>query len=126
MGREGYRPKDQHCDTYKANRDLCKNPANLDHDVEALIQYGSDGSVTATDPLLNDQLNAVLNLNLPFLLANRKAVLDNFKKFLKLRPGAIARPKWQQLLDQWNGATGDGGLRPYAGVVTYWIRKHLL
>ena len=43
MGGEGYRPKDQHCDTYKADRDLCKNPANPNHNVEAFIQYGSDG-----------------------------------------------------------------------------------
>lgn len=126
MGGEGYRPKDQHCDTYKADRDLCKNPANPNHNVEAFIQYGSDGSVTANDALLDEHLNAVLNLNLPLLKANRKAALDNFKKFLALRPGTIARAKWQQILDEWNRVPAAGDLIPFAGVVTYWIRKHLM
>ena len=43
MGGKGYRLKDQHCDTYKANRDLCRNPANPGDNVEAFILYGFDG-----------------------------------------------------------------------------------
>jgi hypothetical protein len=127
MGGEGFRPKDQHCDTYKADRDLCKNPAYPSHNVEAFIQYDlSDGSIVAVDSLFNEHLNSVLNLNMACLKATRKATLDAFKKFLALRPGTLSKARWQQFLNEWNGTTVAGDLLPYAGVVTYWIRKHLV
>lgn len=124
MGREGYRTKDQHCDTYKADRDLCKNPANFNDNVEAFIQYSSDGTITSSDAVFDEHLNTVLNLNLPFLKEHRRAALVGFKKYLALRTGRIAKDRWQKLLDQWSGRTAVD-LEPYAGVITYWIRKHL-
>ena len=125
IGGEGYRKKDQHCDTFKGDADLCRNPADATHNIEIRIRYLSDGTIEATDQLFNEHLNTVLNLNLPFLKANRKAVLDGFKRFLGLRAGKIKPEIWQKLLQQWDGDGHAGELEEYAGVVSYWIRKHL-
>ena len=37
MGGEGNPGRDQHCDTHKGERDLCRNPADPTHDVEAVL-----------------------------------------------------------------------------------------
>lgn len=78
MGNEGAPKKMQHCDTFKSDMDLSKNPAEPSHHVEDGIGYKADGSVYSSDPDFDDELNHVLNLNIHFLKTNRKAVLDSF------------------------------------------------
>ena len=66
----------QHCDTRKGSRDLKWNPADLDHHIETRVRYERDGSIHADEADFDGQLNEVLNLNLPLLKNNRKAVYD--------------------------------------------------
>ena len=67
------------------------------HNVEARISYLGDGTIKSTDVIFDTQLNEVLNLNVAFLVQNRKAVLEAFQKCLqagkKLDP-AKELPKW--------------------------------
>lgn len=75
LGGQGKPGKVQHCDTYKGDGDLCRNPANPAHNVDALIRYLSDGRITSSFDELNEQLDSVLNLNLESLKESRKQQL---------------------------------------------------
>ena len=73
MGNDGKRKADYHCDTSKGERDLSRNPANPLHHVEELTRFSGDGRIVSSGPAFDSELNEVLNLNLPFLVNNRKA-----------------------------------------------------
>jgi uncharacterized protein (TIGR02646 family) len=125
LGGQGKPGKVQHCDTYKGDKDLCRNPADPAHNVDALIHYLSDGRVTSSNEDLNEQLDSVLNLNLESFKESRKQELESFIKLLRLKPGKLNRAFWQRLLERETGANHDRELRPYCGVIIYWVRKHL-
>jgi uncharacterized protein (TIGR02646 family) len=125
LGGQGKPGKVQHCDTYKSDKDLCRNPADPAHNVDAVIHYLSDGRITSSVDELNEQLDSVLNLNLESLKESRKRQLESFIKLLQRKSGRLNRAFWQQLLDRETGANHDLELRPYCGVIVYWVRKHL-
>jgi uncharacterized protein (TIGR02646 family) len=124
MGGEGQRGSDQHCDTYKAEKDLSRNPADPTHNVEAHMHFLSDGTITSDNATFNHELNAVLNLNHPFLKTSRKQVVLALQKTLQRR-GTLTRQQWQRLHDEWRGQTNTGELHPFCSVVVYWIAKKL-
>jgi uncharacterized protein (TIGR02646 family) len=115
----------QHCDTYKGDKDLCRNPADPAHNVEATIHFQNDGCVTSTNTQLNGELNSVLNLNVEFLKNNRIGALESFKELYLRRNGTLTRNEWLRLLDDWTGANHNGELKPYCGVVIYWLKKRI-
>jgi uncharacterized protein (TIGR02646 family) len=116
----------QHCDTRKAFQALSKNPANPAHQVESFIRFLGDGVIESPDPTLNQELNDVLNLNLPWHRTNRVAVLQALVAAIPKRQGAFTREVLLRWIADWNG-DGDGGgdRRPYCHVVVYWLRKKL-
>jgi len=133
-GNEGQPPAKQHCDTHQGSSPLSKNPANPDHQIEEIISFPVDGSITSSDVQFNWELGCkkpdgnfergVLNLNLPFLRSNRKETLTAFfVEGLKKR-GELTSAQIQALLFKWRGDAA-GALKPYAPVVAYWLRKRL-
>jgi uncharacterized protein (TIGR02646 family) len=124
MGNTGQPWKDQHCDTRKGDRDLSRNPSNPDHQIEDFIRFLPDGRINSPDRRFDEELNSVLNLNLAFLVNNRKALLDGFLKVIS-RPGAFPRTKLEKWVREWNGESHVGDLEPYCQVVVYWLRKRL-
>lgn len=123
-GNEGSSDRDQHCDTRKGERDLSRNPANPNHHVEDLIRFQGNGRIASSTPAFEVELNDVLNLNAPFLMSNRRAVLDAFQKGLSRR-GQLSRALLEKWLRDWNGDSHPGQLRPFCQVVVYWLRKRL-
>lgn len=123
MGNEGQVHSDQHCDTFKGNRDLSRNPANPMHRVEEFVRYESSGKVSSNDPVFDAELDKILNLNVPILVNNRRAVLNSFIKMLKKR-GSPSKAKRRSLLEDWNGERSNGELKPFGQVVVYWLLKH--
>lgn len=117
LGGEGGRPKDQHCDTRKADSDLLWNPA----DPEARIRYGRDGSVRADDGKFNKQLDSVLNLNLPRLKNNRKSVLNAMLDWWSPRRKGMSKSRLEREVRRRTG--GDGPLEPYVGVAVWWLER---
>lgn len=120
LGNKGQPQKEQHCDTRKGDTSLSRNPANPAHYIEDVIQYLGDGRIKSSDATFNQDLNEVLNLNLAFLVNNRKAVLDGFMQ--SLAPGTISKAVWQKKFREWSETQE---LREYCGVVLYWLRKKL-
>lgn len=118
LGGNGRSEREQHCDTCKGNNDLCFSVCDTAHPIERQIRFLGDGKISANDAAIDEALNVVLNLNLPRLMSNRKAVLAAFQQRLQNgRPFDPARelPKWD------GSALGD--LPEFAQVVVYWLRK---
>jgi len=121
-GGHGRPGKEQHCDTYKGNTDLSINPADPACNVEHLIQFPGSGRIKSDDADLDRELNEVLNLNHPLLVANRKALLESFL-------GAIGKGQrnnswFQKRLEKWRGDHG-GELQPFNQVIVYYLCKKL-
>jgi len=74
MGGEGAPKRLQICDTRKRNAILSISPTNTSRNIEDLIKYKPNGEIYSTDNTLNEELESVLNLNLPRLVKNREAM----------------------------------------------------
>lgn len=123
-GGVGKPPKLQHCDTRKGDQLLSLNPANDGHDVERVLHYDKDGTSRSTDPEFDREINQVLNLNLPRLKNNRKAILQRL--ILEGPKHGDWNNRWlEKKLAQWNGETDANDLREYCQVIVYWLRKRL-
>jgi len=123
VGNEGMPRKHQSCDTHKGNQDLSRNPAAPMVKVEDLIRFLGNGRIESTDAAFDAELNGVLNLNMEFLVNQRKATLRAFQAgWEKRSPTRSALEKW---LADWNGESDPGDLKPYCQVVVYWLQKRL-
>ena len=111
-------PENQHCDTSKGDSDLCFSVCDPDHPIERQIRFLGDGTIKADDTAIDGALNVVLNLNLPRLISNRKAVLAAFQQ--RLQDGRRVDPARE--LPKWDGSE-PGDLPEFAQVVVYWLRK---
>src|ERR1700759_1884449 len=105
LGGKGKPPKFQHCDTRKEELDLSMNPADPAHDVERVIRYDPNGPIRSTGPVLDREINEVLNLNAPLLKNNRAAVLTGF---LQSGPktGNWNEAFLRKKVKQWSGESG--------------------
>ena len=127
LGGEGEPPQFQHCDTRKGERDLEWNPANPIHRIETRLRYELDGSIRAGEVDFDQQLDRVLNLNLPLLRNNRtgvlKAVLDWWTRERARTRGPVPRDRIVRERDKY--ATLDGDLTPYCQVAVWWLNQKL-
>ena len=124
LGHEDHVRFDQHCDTYKGDSNLSRNPANPEDRIEDSIHYLGDGTIRSDDTILDSEIDRILNLNCALLKNNRKAVLDGLIDALPKR-GDLPVATWERLLRDWNGESTTDNLREFCGVVVYWLRKRL-
>jgi hypothetical protein len=110
--------ENQHCDTAKGDADLCFSVCDPAHPIERKIRFLGDGTIKADDAPTDEALNVVLNLNMPRLVSNRKAVLAAFQQ--RLQDGRRVDPARE--LSKWDGRE-PGELPEFAQVVVYWLRK---
>lgn len=120
QGGHGRPEREQHCDTRKGNNPLCFSVCDPAHPIERQIRFLGDGTIKADDAVINEALNAVLNLNLPRLVSNRKGVLTAFQQRLQDR----RRVDSARELPRWDGSE-PGDLPEFAQVVVYWLCKRL-
>ena len=122
LGGEGQPFRFQHCDTRKGNRDLHWNPAEPAHAIESRVQYGADGTIKSDDAIFDNQLNEILNLNLPFLKNRRKGVLDGLLEWWR-RHGPVPRRRIEREVGR--HAPAHGELTPYCQVAVWWLDQKL-
>lgn len=123
LGGEGQPSRLQHCDTRKGNLTIRVNPAKPRSGLEDRLKYSPDGRIDSDEPELRQELNEVLNLNLPFLRNNRRRVLAAFQK--TLGKGNLNQTRIKKCLAQWNGESEPGNLPEYCQVIIYWLQKRL-
>ena len=122
LGGQSQPSNKQHCDSQKGDRDLRWNPADPEHLVETQVRYEPDGTIRADDDEFDQQLDEVLNLNLPWLKNNRKGILTAVLQWWK---GKKPVPKEQIQREIQRHAGGAGELRPYCQVTVWWLQKKL-
>jgi uncharacterized protein (TIGR02646 family) len=117
----------QHCDTKKGDQDLRWNPAEPAHHIETRITYALDGAIRADDAAFANQLNDVLNLNLPQIKNNRKGVLTALLDWWKTEKNRLNGPppkeRIEREIDQ--RTNGAGNLLPYCQVAVWWLGQKL-
>lgn len=124
-GNDGNPLPQQHCDTAKGDREISKNPAT--DNVEALIEYKLDGTICSNNQEFQRDINSVLNLNHPTLIAQRRAMIDSIKDsiggdFPNRRPGQ------NQLLNyitKFSSPNEKGQLKPFSQVVIWYLKDRI-
>lgn len=119
-----HRPRaEHHCDTRKGNRLLTIDP--LDHP-ERFLRYAADGSIRATAPTMQPELDDVLNLNLDRLKHNRKQAWDGAYAALKRGGARSFRPaSLRKELARTRQVDSQGKRREYCGYVAFYLEKKL-
>ena len=123
IGGEGNRPAEQHCDTFRKNRPLNRNPANTAHDVESPIRYTNGGAIESDNNELHDDIKT-LNLNCETLKGYRVTAIKTLNAVLDKKQGARTRRVREDLLDKYNGLQ-RGDLDPFCQVAIYFLKKSL-
>ena len=123
LGGERQPREHQHCDTRKGNLNLLWNPADPAHHVQKRISYETDGTIKSCDCEFDHQLNDVLNLNLPRLKDNRKAIRVGITEWWKKEQKPIPRQRLVQAIADRTVPHGD--LTPYIQVAIWWLEKKL-
>lgn len=127
LGGNGQPAHLQHCDARKGDSDLRWNPADTAHHIETRIRYELDGSIRADDAAFNDQLDQVLNLNLPLLKNNRKGTLDGVLDWWRRERdrGGGPVPRERFVRERGKYIAGNGEIAPYCPVAVWWLGQRL-
>ena len=123
-GGEGSPPSVQHCDTSKGDQDLLWNPADPGRQIEERIGYGIDGTIDSDDGVFRRQLEDVLNLNLPRIRNQRKAMLDGVLQWWHKQRRPVSRQRVEREIERWNTASPERRV-PYAQVAIWALERKL-
>lgn len=124
LGGDAQPPNLQHCDTRKGDRELQWNPADPAHHIETRVRYEADGSIRSGDPVFDDQLSTVLNLNLSRLKNNRKSVLTAVLDWWKQEKARLQGPVSRERFEHHRQRRIDD-CEPYCQVAVWWLDKRL-
>jgi len=125
LGGGGQPPHLQHCDTRKGDRDLQWNPADPAHHIETRLRYELDGSIRSDEPGFAAELDAVLNLNLPWLKNNRKGVIDGVLGWWRHEKnrGRVPRARFER--ERARRVAEGENLPPFCQVAVWWLEQRL-
>lgn len=122
---------DAHCDKSKSvgakdiNFSLFSIP-----DIKSISYSSKDGTIKSTNPVIEDEINKVLNLNNQLLKANRLQAINGIIAVLNLKNWK--KSECEKQLEEWKRKTprdiqGEIQLafKPYCGVVIHYLEKKL-
>ncbi len=88
------------------------------------IRYSiKNGTIISTNTTWNNEINDILNLNNAMLAYNRKYVLDGIKVVIDNKKWKKA--KIEEKLEEWAKFDKNGKLKPYCGIVIWYLKKKL-
>lgn len=109
-----------HCDKAKGDKEITFSL--FTNEFFDTLKYSSkDGTISSSNPVWNEEINSVLNLNHPLLKANRaqvlSAVIDCFPQTAKLQ--------WiKRQLKKWGTKDTKGKFPEYCGIVEWFLKRH--
>jgi uncharacterized protein (TIGR02646 family) len=124
-GNEGSPAYLQHCDTSKGEQELTISPTNRGKNCEHLVKYRNNGRAYSDDPLIDDELNHILNLNVEHLVRNREEVIEQIKEDITRIKGKKASWSIQDVkrkIEEYESKT-HGKYQPYCQVVVSFLKK---
>lgn len=111
-----------HCD--KSQKSIDVTMPIFRPQIQASIAYGSyTGEIKSSDSSWNDQIQELLNLNNARLKLNRLETLKGIRTILEKNKWRTA--KIQETLDEWTSFDQEGKLKPYCGIVIWYLQKKL-
>ena len=114
---KGLKKRQQYCEIYKGEMDFTFNLSC----VQAKIRYDPQGRIKSFDSQLDDQLNNVLNLNVKYLVEQRRAVYDAVAHFLSR---GKTRGEIQSRINQLSSPR-NGLKEIFCGVSIFFLQKRL-
>ncbi|MDM8551429.1 retron system putative HNH endonuclease [Desulfobacterales bacterium HSG2] len=125
QGNEGEKKDRQHCDTHKGEQEITINPTDKTRNCELFIKYRKNGLICSDDPVINEELNTVLNLNTQTLAENRAVIMDYVKNEItrvKGKNSAWPIPYVRKIIQKY-GSRHNEKFIPYCQVVIYFLKK---
>lgn len=134
------------CDTHKGNTIIGIDPRKSEHiarirynskngkilsdnDPVSVKHCGETGITYEDETTLQKDIDKTLNLNehTHYLMQNRKAVLDEVKRFLskKKKEGNWSKKDIKRMIQNYEQPDENGKKKPYAGIVVWYLKKHL-
>ncbi|MFK5970591.1 MAG: TIGR02646 family protein [Candidatus Marithrix sp.] len=126
MGNEGKPLRLQHCDTHKGEKELTINPIDKIKNCEKLIKYRKDGRIYSDNPVIDKDLNEILNLNMQTLVTYRKIIrqeIINKLTSVKGKKSAWPISKIKKMIEKYQSKDIDGKYKPYCQVIIYFLKK---
>lgn len=118
-GNEGYPYEKQICGAHRRNNPLTVNPLN-ETDVET-ISYSADGYILSSDAEISHDFNKTLNLNVDYLVRNRKAELDKLRESLRKQKETGS---WEKKAEKYMRKLIDAQIKDvYCGILLWYLRK---
>lgn len=114
-------PQMTHCDRHKAETSISFSP--LDQNFINTLSYKTDGSIVSSNEVFENEINSILNLNIPMLKQNRKEARNTAIKMLGKNNWGKA--ELEKILQRYSSKDADGKLTEYCGVVISYITKKL-
>ncbi|MDR0995927.1 MAG: hypothetical protein LBL81_06530 [Tannerella sp.] len=114
-----------HCDESQQDADLTIN--FFSDNLNEAISYKRDGTICCSNPVWEKEMTAKkdgLNLNLPRLKENRKAVMEGIQNSLMSKKG-WTHPQIKKKLDRWQNKDAEGKYQEYYGVAIWYLEKKL-
>ncbi len=110
-----------HCDKSQGSSDVIIPMFNIQ--LQNSIAYGSySGEISSSNTGWDAQIKTLLNLNNSFLKINRIEALKGIRQILEKKKWTSAQI--QEKLKEWTNYD-NGKLKPYCGVVIWYLRKKL-
>lgn len=125
----GHIGEDEHCDRKKGNQEISFSP--LDSAFINTLTYTSNGIIASSNPVYNEEINSILNLNTPFLVLNRKNVLKEVIQHINQtckQKKIWNKTALKSILVKYQNKHKDGENQkyyPYCGIVVWFIQKKL-
>jgi len=128
-GNEGKPKKLQTCDTKKGSLDFSINPTSTAPNCETIIKYNSEGEIFTDSEELNNQLKAVLNLNMQSLKDARREVYLEVQSNVEVESKKYTDRNlktnfFEQEKAKWL-ARATNKHRPYCMVAVYYLSKKI-
>jgi hypothetical protein len=115
-----------HCDDSQHDADLTIQI--FSDKLNSTVSYKRDGTICCSDTAWEKEMTAEkrgLNLNLPILKANRKAIMDEIQQQLMSKnKGAWSPSEINKKLKIWSDKDSNG-YKPYYGVAVWYLEKKL-